>query len=134
MTVVVDASVIAAFLVDGGRGGRWAEKVVLAGDLVAPHHLPIEVASTLRRVAATGQLGPETASLAHHDLLQIPIALVPYGPLGERAWELRHSVTSYDAAYVALAERLEVPCATLDGRLARAPGPRCEFWMPELDD
>ena len=44
-----------------------------------------------------------------------------------RCWELRHAVTMYDAAYVALAEALQVPLVTTDGRLSRAAGPRCTF-------
>jgi predicted nucleic acid-binding protein len=53
-----------------------------------------------------------------------------YEALAPRAWVLRHSVTVYDAAYVALAEALDAPMMTLDLRLARAPGPRCPFLTP----
>ena len=42
-------------------------------------------------------------------------------------WELRGNLTAYDAAYVALAELLGAPLVTLDTRLARAPGTRCEI-------
>lgn len=42
-----------------------------------------------------------------------------------RVWELRGNMSAYDATYVALAEALEAPLVTADGRLARAPGPRC---------
>ncbi|GAB4198893.1 MAG: hypothetical protein OHK0013_08590 [Sandaracinaceae bacterium] len=42
-------------------------------------------------------------------------------------WALRASLTAYDACYVALAEALSCPLATLDTRLARASGPRCRF-------
>ena len=31
----------------------------------------------------------------------------------------------YDAAYVALAELLDVTLVTADGKLAKTPGPRC---------
>jgi predicted nucleic acid-binding protein len=48
-------------------------------------------------------------------------------PFAERIWELRHAITSYDAWYVAIAEALRLPLATLDKRLARARGPKCEF-------
>ncbi len=37
-----------------------------------------------------------------------------------RAWELRRNLTTYDAAYVALAEALEAPLLTLDRALGRA--------------
>ena len=43
-----------------------------------------------------------------------------------RGWELRDTVTSYDAAYVALAEILGVALLTTDARLSRAPGIRCD--------
>lgn len=46
--------------------------------------------------------------------LHEPRALVP------RAWELRSNLTSYDAAYVALAEALGASLLTLDGALAGA--------------
>jgi predicted nucleic acid-binding protein len=131
MTTVVDASVIVAWLVHGGDAGAWAERIVLGGELAAPHHLPVEVANVLRRAVLAGQVGPDAASLAHADLLDLPLTYVPYAPLAERAWELRSTVTSYDAAYVALAEELAAPVATLDRRLAAASGPRCAFLVPD---
>ena len=38
--------------------------------------------------------------------------------------------STYDAWYVALAEALDLPLATLDARMSRAPGPECEFLVP----
>jgi predicted nucleic acid-binding protein len=70
------------------------------------------------------------AALAHEDLLSLPIELFPYHPCAARVWELRPNVTVYDAWYVALAERLDAALATLDRRLQRASGPRCEFLLP----
>ena len=46
------------------------------------------------------------------------------GLLG-RIWELRDNLSANDATHVAVAEALEAPLVTADGRLARAPGPRC---------
>jgi len=52
-------------------------------------------------------------------------------PLLARCWELRQNVSVYDAAYVAayvaLAELLDVVLLTADARLATASGPRCQF-------
>jgi predicted nucleic acid-binding protein len=59
------------------------------------------------------------------DLRALPIERVPHTALLERAWALRHNLTPYDAAYVALAEALGAPLLTADRRLARASGPRC---------
>jgi predicted nucleic acid-binding protein len=133
MTLVADASVVVAALIDKGPDGQWALQVLSATDhqpITAPHLLHFEVANTVRRMEAAGRIGPETALLAHTDLLSMPVELAGYTPFADRAWELRASVTVYDASYVALAEALGVPLATLDGRLVRSNGPRCDFLVP----
>ncbi len=128
--MVVDASAMVAALVDGGPDGTWAEGVLDADVLAAPQLLPVEVANILRRAAQAGDISDESASLAHHDLLGFRIELFPYEPFAARTWELRGNLTSYDAWYVALAEGLGAPLATLDLRLTRAPGPHCRFTVP----
>ncbi len=130
MTVVVDASVVAAALLDTGPVGTWAEQLLIAGPLAAPHLMPVEVANVLRRSALSADITADTASLAHEDLLALRVELFPYGPCAARAWELRSNVTTYDGWYVALAESLGARMATLDVRLRRASGPRCEFLVP----
>lgn len=130
MTLVVDASVVVAALVDGGEDGAWAEAVLLSDDLAAPHLMPAEVANILRRAKLAGDVTADTASLAHGDLLDLRVELVPYAAVASRAWELHENLTLYDAWYVALAELLGADLATLDARLARAPGPRCGFVVP----
>lgn len=130
MTLVVDASVVVAALVDDGTDGAWAEAVLLSDDLAAPHLMPAEVANILRRAKQAGDVSADTASLAHGDLLDLRVELVPYAVVASRAWALRENLTLYDAWYVALAELLEADLATLDARLARATGPRCGFVLP----
>jgi predicted nucleic acid-binding protein len=130
MTTVVDASLVAAGLVDSGSLGAWAESVLLTGPLAAPHLLPVETANILRRMANAGDISADVAALAHSDLLSLRMELFPYAPLGERVWELRANVTTYDAWYVALAELLAAPLATLDAKLSRAPGTACSFLTP----
>ena len=131
MTLVVDASVVVSALVDGGVEGRWAESILFGGEaLAAPHLLHAEVANVLRRAAASGDISDDAATLAHADLLRLRIDLFDYEPLASRVWELRRTVTAYDAWYVALAESLGVRLATLDRRLARANGPGCGFLLP----
>ncbi|MEM9033586.1 MAG: type II toxin-antitoxin system VapC family toxin [Actinomycetota bacterium] len=93
--------------------------------------MPAEVASVLRRAAIAGDLSDDVGALAHADLLGLRIELVDDDTVGTRIWELRHDLTSYDAWYVAVAELLDVPLATLDHRLVASPGPRCAFRSPE---
>lgn len=123
--VVCDASAVVALLVDGGADGRWAARVLGGADLAAPTMLPFEVDNVLRRLELAGRLTTDQAAQAHVDLLDLPVELWPHELLARRAWALRSSLTTYDASYVALAELLDLPLVTADGRLARAPGVRC---------
>lgn len=128
--VVVDASVVAAGLVDDSEVGRWAEQRLAAGGLVAPTLMMFEAANVLRRIVARGEVGDDVASLARAELLDLRVQYVDYEAVAERVWELRGSITVYDAAYVAVAEAVEAPLVTLDLRLARSPGPGCSFLTP----
>jgi len=128
--LVVDASVVVSALIGTDGDGEWASSLLLAGPLCAPHLMPVEVASVLRRAAMSGDLSPDSASLAYADLLDLRVELYPFAPVAVRVWEMRPNVRSYDAWYVALAELLGAPVATLDRRLANSPGLRCEFRMP----
>ncbi|WP_116450221.1 type II toxin-antitoxin system VapC family toxin [Blastococcus litoris] len=130
MTIVVDASVVVAALVDGGRDGTWARAGLRNDDLAAPAHLHVEVSNVLRRAVLGRRLDAGTAALAHRDLVDLPLGVFPFGPLADRVWELHPGVTAHDASYVALAEVLDAPLWTLDRRLATAPGPRCAFTLP----
>lgn len=130
MSIVVDAGFVVAALIVSGPTGSWAEHVVGSDDLAAPHLMPVEVADVMRRAALAGAISPDTAAMAHADLLDLRVALFPYEPFADRVWELRANVTSYDGWYVALAESLGATLATVDPRLAQAAGPRCAFTTP----
>lgn len=130
MTIVVDASVVVALLVDSGGDGRWAESVIDGERLVAPHLLPVEVTNVLRRLARGGVVTDQVASLAHDDLGRLQVEYVPFEPVADRVWALRSRLRAYDAWYVALAEALPAPLVTLDRRLARSPGITCDVTVP----
>ena len=127
MTLVVDASCVVAALIDGGPDGQWAEEKLAGDALAAPHLMLVEAANVMRRAVMAGDVSGDVGSLAHADLLALPIELFGYEPFAERIWELGGSVTIYDACYVAVAEALDAPLATLDQKLTRASGPRCRF-------
>ncbi|HOC14354.1 MAG TPA: type II toxin-antitoxin system VapC family toxin [Propionicimonas sp.] len=130
MTLVVDASVVVAALIDSGNAGAWADQVLIDEHLLAPDLLLVEVTNILRRLECSGQLPTPTASLAQQQLLALPVEAVPFAPCAERIWELRRNLTGYDAWYVAAAELASAPLATLDLRLASAAGIRCRVLSP----
>ncbi len=81
--------------------------------------MPVEAANVLRRSVAADRLSADAAALAHADLLALPVVLFPYAPFGTRVWELHANLTAYDAWYVALAEAIDAPLATLDTQISR---------------
>ena len=127
--IVVDASVLAAALGDDGPDGDRARARLRGERLSAPELVDIEVASVLRRQVRGGEVDIRRAALALADLAALPLRRAPHRALLARCWELRAYLTVYDASYVALAEALDVTLLTGDGRLARAPGPRCRIEM-----
>lgn len=131
MTLVVDASVIAQVVQATSDEQISARRLLEGRDLVAPHILPAEVANYLRRAEQRGELPSGIAALAQADLANLQIEYIPYLPCSDRIWELRHTVTPYDAWYVAIAEVLDAELATVDQRLVRASGPRCRFVSPD---
>jgi predicted nucleic acid-binding protein len=128
--VVCDASVLAAVLLDEGPDGRWAADAIDGADLAAPGLLPFEVANVIRRQELRGTIGADMAAQAHADLLDLAFDAWPYEAVAGRAWELRRNLSSYDAAYVGVAEAIGAPLVTLDRRIAQAPGLRCDVLAP----
>lgn len=132
MTIILDASVVVAALIDDGPTGRWAEEVLLRDHLAAPHLMPVEVAHVLRQGVQRGRIPEDRAAVAHAELQALPVDLFSYGPVASRVWHLRENVRPYDGWYVALAELLDADLATLDARLARAPGIECTVVTPPV--
>lgn len=124
--IVVDASVVAVALGDDGTEGMSLRDRLRGERLLAPQLLDLEVLSVWRRLVSAEVMTPERARLAVDDLAAIPLERAPHDMLTHRCWDLRHNLTAYDAAYVALAEILDITLVTADRRLATAPGVRCD--------
>jgi predicted nucleic acid-binding protein len=121
MPVVVDASALVELLL---RRERAPAVVQAVGDteMVAPDVINPEVLWALRRRERRGTLRPDRARQAVEDLLEAPLRRFPTLELLPVVWQLRASVTSYDACYVALARELDCALVTGDRKLAQAPG------------
>ena len=130
MTTVVDASVLVAAFTDYGAEGVWAGGLVAHGDLAGPEMVLAEAINVLRRLEQSHLITTPEAGSAYADLIQLEIEFFPFLSFSDRVWDLRHNLTSYDAWYVAVAEALNCPLATLDSRLSRAVGPTCAIVTP----
>jgi predicted nucleic acid-binding protein len=124
--LVLDASAVVELLAVGRTDPALLDRVESVRSLHAPHLVDVEVLHVLRRLASSGALGTDAANDARRGLDQLGLIRYPHVGLVDRMWDLRHSITGYDAAYVALAELLACPLATIDARLARAGGHRAQ--------
>lgn len=123
--IVVDASVLANAVGDGGRDGHTAREAIRGEDLSIPDLADVEVVSVLRRRWLAKSLTARRFAAAIDDLAALPADRYPVSPFMTRAYELRANVSAYDATYIALAEQLNCPLITADRRLASAPGTHC---------
>lgn len=88
--------------------------------LHAPHLIDLEVAQVLRRYVRSGVISSDRGTDALTDMADFPMTRYPHFVLLSRIWQMRHDVTAYDAAYLALAEALDARLITRDRALVRA--------------
>lgn len=121
--IVVDASAMTEFLLQTPLGLKVEARLFRgAEEFHVPHLIDVEVAQALRRLVRTRDVSLERAEEALADLVDVDLRRHPHVDLLGRVWELRDSVTSYGAVYVALAEALASPLVTCDAPLGASPG------------
>ena len=129
--VVIDASAVVELLLGGEVAPKLGER--LRGESVhAPFLVEVETLQALRRSSRARSMSESDAAIARGGLDAMPLVLYPHRPLMERIWDLRHTLTAYDASYVALAELLPAPLLTCDARLAATTdhGAEIELFAP----
>jgi predicted nucleic acid-binding protein len=123
--IVIDASALLEILLHSRRAEPLMVRALDASErLHAPHLLDIEVTQVFRRLVQRKEITLARAEQAFDDFSNLVIERHEHRSLLPRVWELRDSLTAYDAAYVALAEALDAPLLTCDAKLAGARGHR----------
>jgi predicted nucleic acid-binding protein len=129
--IVVDASAVLELLLNSPTGLRVASRLFDSDEsLHAPHLLDLEVAQVLRRYVLSKELTPARAAAAIEDFTDLPINRHEHTALLPRIWQLRSSLSSYDAAYVCLAETLDVPLLTCDAKMRNSHGHTVQVELP----
>lgn len=119
--IVIDASAaVLGLLNDGEARAELAQEAV-----VAPYLADSEIVHAIRSRVLRGEVEERDAKRAIDVWGRLGLQRVGVSGLLDRIWELRGNLSAYDATYVAVAETFQAPLVTADGRLARAPGPRC---------
>ncbi len=121
--IVIDAPALLEVLLRTPASGRVTERLFDPNEtLHAPHLLDLEIAQVLRRYTLSGEIHTERSDQALNDLADLGLNRYPHDVFLPRIWALRHDLTAYDAAYVALAEVLDATLTTRDAALAGASG------------
>ena len=119
--IVLDASAAIEWLLKSPVGVKIDKRIFARSEsLHVPHLLDIEVAQVLRRYVREKMITSQRAQEALEDLAGLPLDRYPHDFLLPRVWELRATLTAYDAVYVALAELLDASLLTCDRKIASA--------------
>ena len=87
------------------RAAAIRSELSVVAELDVPEHFHVEAISALRGLLRRGDLSPERADRALDLLLELRVVCHPAAPFARDVWALRDTLTAYDAAYLALAER-----------------------------
>lgn len=129
--IVVDASAIIELATQPWTAASaGVANRIAAEEMHAPAFIDLEVTNAIRRVLQQGRISEEDAKSARDWVSDLPVHAHGHAPLLDRIWELRHRLTAYDAAYLALAEALDLPLVTCDRGLAEAAEARAELVHP----
>lgn len=120
--IVVDANVMVMALAGPTDRGDAARSALFADDdWAAPAHMPLEVLRTLHKAVLTNQLPDEDAHAAFRAITAMQITYIDTDSLLlQTVWKIRHNVSVYDAAYMAVAALHDAPLITFDAQLAKA--------------
>src|SRR6185312_7006229 len=121
--IVLDASAAVDWLLQTAAGQQIEQRIYARPEsLHTVSLLDVEFSQVLRRLVREGSLTPKRAEEAIEDMAALRIARYAPVLLLQRIWRLRHNLSAYDAAYVALAEKLHATLITRDQRIAAAAG------------
>lgn len=118
--IVADASAVVELLMAGPRSASTRDALSTHNELHVPEHFHVEVLSVLRRRSLRLEMDELRALEVLTALSELRTITYPVIELMEEIWSMRTRLTVYDAAYLALAHRLDAPLITLDSGLARA--------------
>jgi predicted nucleic acid-binding protein len=118
--IVADASAVAEVLLARPRANVVRVALAPHPELHVPEHFHVELLSVLRRYAIRGELSERRAAEALAALADLRALTYPVIELANAVWDLRTELTAYDAAYLALARRLDSGLVTLEEGLAGA--------------
>lgn len=118
--IVADASAVLDLILGQRSSTEIARALAVEREIHVPEHFHVEAISGLRHLQLRGALPDHDAEGALAALADLRAIRYPVLPLCAVVWSLRNELTAYDAAYLALALRLDADLLTTDRGLAGA--------------
>lgn len=118
--IVLDASAALAATLSGPDAAPVQDRLDDVAEVYVPEHFHAEVLSGIRRLFLYGGLDEVAARRTLRAVSLVRALRYPVLPLYPGIWARRDNLSAYDAAYLALAERLDAAVLTVDRGLAAA--------------
>jgi len=120
--IVVDTSALIARLAGRPVRDSLRSRLDAERELHVPHLIDVEYLNALRGLVLGGKLSADRAAESRRDYADLSLIRYAHTPLANRIWELRNTMTAYDASFIALAEALDASLVTCDAKLASTSG------------
>ena len=113
MDILIDASALMPILINEPEKGRIIN-LTRNCILLAPSILPYEIGNALTRLKKRNILTDQNIIMAYKDFKKIPIRLLDLSIENALKLACRYMIYAYDAYYLEVASRLNLPLLTLD--------------------
>ena len=125
MKIVADASALVDFLI-GNMSSSLDRKEFKTSLVCAPDLIINESISALTRLLRNGTISNSLFSDSLEDLTVIPTKIISSRDLIKSIPSKLGHISAYDAAYVCLAENLQIPFYTTDAKLSKSAQKYCQ--------
>ena len=113
MDILIDSSALMAVLMDEPEKNHIID-LTRNCSLLAPFILPYEIGNALTRLKKRQVLNNEEVIIIYNDFKKIPLRLLDVEIEKALLIACKHTIYAYDAYYLEVAKRLNLPVLTLD--------------------
>ncbi|MCL1864346.1 MAG: type II toxin-antitoxin system VapC family toxin [Spirochaetes bacterium] len=118
MNVLIDASALMAVLINEPEKSHIIN-LTKNCNLLAPSILPYEIGNALTRLKKSRVLSDQEIIMAYNEFKKIPLRLLNVDVESALIIACKYLIYAYDASYLEIANRLNLPILTLDGLMKK---------------
>ena len=118
MNVLIDASALMPVLIDEPEKKRIVN-ATRDCELLAPSILPYEIGNALSRLKKRQILNEKQIIATYNDFKKIPLRLLEVDIENALKIACKYAIYAYDAYYLEMSYRLNLPLLTLDGAMKK---------------